>query len=1232
MEYGLSRIILIDSYLPGRIYEVDLAGHTNILGENNVGKTSLIKLAVLFYGERPTKIGIKQNEALGLDGFSEYYLPRSSSYVIFEYLVAGEPRMLVLTGYPDRKETYRRTFVRTGFNVDDFWLSDSDIPLTSDAWLKQTLTHFIHKQCSSFEDQTRTLLEGRDPHFSMVPSRVDLTRMKSLMTSMLSRNAGHTELTKIIEEWVKSDLGSEFTKNQDGMAIPRKELERWVSRYHNNQKIESNLERFTLLADTLTEYDLSTLEAGGLFELAKLSRQSINEKIIEGQRAYQETCELKEGAILAKRIQCDQVTKESNALSERLQTIQAKEAALKKEKEVLSKKVPSNLGLLANENQADSLRIIQLKSELSEVTSGQSEISLWRNDQVNEANALAKEVISASDTAKARVESDFHIGLSNRNSVIDADFEKTVDTIDAQLVDLNAQRESMMLTRADYKGQLKNPSLTNDELSPRDRLESQLCKADTERSSAMKQLEQTKSELASLKRERDKAYEEFKDVHRAHAEKEVLFDSYQAILSPPSSSLLSFLKSEVPDWQNTHGRALSAEMLQAKGLRPSLLGNSQSSIFGVEVDLSQLPDGELDYTNESELLERVSSLTVEIDALEKEVDKKDQVCSRISKRIDDAEKNMAVQSSQLKNAISHYEQFSSELSVEKDRLKILLKEKGASLAAAIEEIGTDLLAVDTQIASLKEKRKQAGKTKQANKEQAVQELKVIRDGAISHCEKQKELANQVLVERQAEIELEYNKRLSEKGVDAQYLSKIQLQLKELTTRDTQYQKYAISKEAYDSFMVDNYDVEMPSLLDELALVKDKLAVINKAVSELKGELNELSSSKQLLTDKYEAATRNMKRAQSRLEDKVLIHTRFELPGAELADETLTVDQICDRFDGHMKKITTDSRLLGALNDELRPLFSIAGTGSFEHLTSNPGNSDDEIQQARRINRYVQDGYHKIEYSSFIQSTLNFERVSLYVTYLTQFKRKITRYNNELNKYMARAAAFNNISQLEVDIVFLFSNRHDWQLVSDIATQYEFWKSERSHGQLDSAQVDLPHRALVDAIQTYLDIPNIDSMDIGGLYRYIDFSIRFIDNGKSKYARSFNEILSDKGNASSNGTSYLILITIFVGILNMMRKGHAIHFTWALDELADISPNNITQLLSLLDENDINLISACTVISEAVYLSFAKTYSIEVDPGTGHKVLTDEVGSDPILDLISSLGDEGSRLMECEHAE
>ena len=279
MEYGLSRIILIDSYLPGRLYIIDLNGHTNVMGENDMGKTTLIKLAVLFYGESPVKLGIKRNDALKLDGFAEHYLPRSGSYVIFEYLSASEPRMLVLSSLPDTKEHYRRTFVKSGFKREDFWTTDSESPLKAEHWLKEAPLKYKVEQCPSGDAQTRKLLEGRDPHFSMVPTRLNLTRMKSLMTSMFSRNAGHTELTKIIEEWARSDLGGEFSRQLETISVPRAELEAWVANYRNYRAIERAKERFSILGNLITTHDGSLEQATGLFALSKLKKDVLTTQL-----------------------------------------------------------------------------------------------------------------------------------------------------------------------------------------------------------------------------------------------------------------------------------------------------------------------------------------------------------------------------------------------------------------------------------------------------------------------------------------------------------------------------------------------------------------------------------------------------------------------------------------------------------------------------------------------------------------------------------------------------------------------------------------------------------------------------------------------------------------------------------------------------------------------------------------------------------------------------------------
>ena len=76
---GLKRIILIDTHLPG-VVELKLDGHTNICGTNASGKTTLQRLIPVFYGEYPSRVVPATR-----DSFERWYLPRTSSFIIYEF-------------------------------------------------------------------------------------------------------------------------------------------------------------------------------------------------------------------------------------------------------------------------------------------------------------------------------------------------------------------------------------------------------------------------------------------------------------------------------------------------------------------------------------------------------------------------------------------------------------------------------------------------------------------------------------------------------------------------------------------------------------------------------------------------------------------------------------------------------------------------------------------------------------------------------------------------------------------------------------------------------------------------------------------------------------------------------------------------------------------------------------------------------------------------------------------
>lgn len=82
-DFKLRRIILLDSYSPGGEAIVEIEDGAILTGENGSGKTSLLNMIPIFYGEHPSKC------VSGSSSFSEFNLPHSTSYVIFEYVRRG---------------------------------------------------------------------------------------------------------------------------------------------------------------------------------------------------------------------------------------------------------------------------------------------------------------------------------------------------------------------------------------------------------------------------------------------------------------------------------------------------------------------------------------------------------------------------------------------------------------------------------------------------------------------------------------------------------------------------------------------------------------------------------------------------------------------------------------------------------------------------------------------------------------------------------------------------------------------------------------------------------------------------------------------------------------------------------------------------------------------------------------------------------------------------------------
>lgn len=100
----------------------------------------------------------------------------------------------------------------------------------------------------------------------------------------------------------------------------------------------------------------------------------------------------------------------------------------------------------------------------------------------------------------------------------------------------------------------------------------------------------------------------------------------------------------------------------------------------------------------------------------------------------------------------------------------------------------------------------------------------------------------------------------------------------------------------------------------------------------------------------------------------------------------------------------------------------------------------------------------------------------------------------------------------------------------------------------------------------------------------------VENGNRRTFRK----ASDLEGISSNGLSYLILVTIFIAFINRIRRTAPVNIVWALDELKDLDSGNVPQLMALLKRNNITLVSAFPDPDPDTLSLFKHRFTVEPD--------------------------------------
>ncbi|GHE80162.1 ATP-binding protein [Thalassotalea profundi] len=1229
--YGLIRIMLIDSFLPKRTYEINLAGNTNITGDNGLGKTSLIKLPVIFYGANPADVNIKENKETNYKGFSGRYLPRDGSYVIFEYATKHEKKCVVFLPDANSEEGICRYFIDSPYKHDLFFDNTGDSPRSRGAFLQQLELKGIEKyRPKSFTEYRTILLDGtqtKQLQFSMVPRGARLSKLHSLFIGMLNRSADFSVLGRIISDWAHSDIPIDATEALEKFKLDKTQLRSWLNDYRSqvlfNKLVESlGFEKFQEHYEQLKESTAQLLETQHY--AIKRGKQLSEEFKVKNNEFEQQHINLKNEEKAINRLfneactNVDTEEKENTRIASEISTLETRHKAYLSKLGDDYKTRLSQLEKYSTEKQ-------QLESQLNSLKSASTNIQSDFDRLTSETKIAHTKLISKfeKELTDAKLENTTNIGKINsessaKRSSLETEVQKSKDV-------LNEKKRQYEINSAQLNNTIKNPFINNELVDILENTEIAYEIASTAREELQDKSDAIESAYHDAKSLFNDINNEMEGVGRQLDEVVMELADVQAALNAHDDSLLVYLKNHVPDWNRTFGKVFNYKALLNRKLTPEKVNNNHDVAFGISLDVNAIPDSDafnVEDLGEKEqiLLEEQTELELNLERLDKELNSANTKLLEAKSALEEHKREKRQNKRNLTESKNNRE--SARKQVNKEKRQLISDAK-----VELEKLNDELIPqLQTEYSRLNDDYKEKLVRINNDEEAKIASINQTFKNTNKRLELETKKANENNSNRLKELKVHRDNRLNDAGVDASLVSSLEKQIDDIQKEVTTLTELKQIFEAFEQFRSGDYSNHAKFIIDKnnsddaLKLKREKKADLYKALSEKRREIDYLHKELQRIKNDTESA---LSKYQFIVDDS----SQYELSNADNIsvkfDEKLTAQDIKRRYENYKDTYTTTKKLLASNLKHFRVFFNrdlVKGTPIYDYWISQDHSEDRILTTALVVISYKTDGHQDNDIKSLKHALNQLDKLNSFITYISNFANKMRFFNQQLDKHMEQVTEFDSLKSLTANLQFTLANESTYKDMKALSDKYtEYKEGERGTFTLgDSAKPELPPEWLFSSIEDFIENSN-DTLNIKDLAQYIDFRITFNDKGETRDIRTAKFLKE----ASSNALSYLVLVVLFVGFVNMIRQSEKVTLTWAVDELLDIHANNIERLLELLSANDINIISACPGVDELVFNLFDNTYEL-FEESTGSIVLRDydeNSSDDDIVHLLTKLSND-----------
>jgi hypothetical protein len=222
-------------------------------------------------------------------------------------------------------------------------------------------------------------------------------------------------------------------------------------------------------------------------------------------------------------------------------------------------------------------------------------------------------------------------------------------------------------------------------------------------------------------------------------------------------------------------------------------------------------------------------------------------------------------------------------------------------------------------------------------------------------------------------------------------------------------------------------------------------------------------------------------------------------------------------------------------------------------------------------------------STYQLVTINATMINEFYQHIENFGRNIKRIGKLLSTKVTALAHFEALADINVTTVMKQEELDYWGPLQKFAEIFDLYKDQLRDG-LGEVPDDLVFA--MQKLASYL--PNEGFVLAHNNLFDLEFTI--VEKGQVKHARNAKQLKK----VSSTGLSYLAMLSLFAGLLAMLRgdSKHASQIILPVDELGELAAENVDLLLKMFNDNHISMLSASPSTDRHILSLYNRHYKLK----------------------------------------